>query len=97
MATTPDDVLKILKDKEVTEELVECRKRGTRTPRYMSLLKDASKLKAEYEKVKATGISDPLNVSHGERFSAQKLYGDIMGRSGPDTHHGIGGDMDRKS
>lgn len=84
------------KGKEADEERRECAKRGAITPRYISLAKDAAKLKLEYEKAKAQGISDPLSVKHNTIFMRQKVVGDIMGRSGPDTHHSILGTKERK-
>jgi len=84
------------KDKEACEERKECQKRGAITPRYISLAKDAAKLKLEYEKAKKEGISKPLSIKHNEIFMRQKVVGDIMGRSGPDTHHSILGTKERK-
>ncbi len=65
------------------------------TPRYSKLVSDERKLKAEYERVKGLGIMDPLNIKHGEKFLSEKIVGDLAGRNGPDTHHGIGGNKDR--
>jgi hypothetical protein len=84
-----------VKDAEVSEELRECRKRGKETPRYLTLVRDARKLKAEYEKVCRAPESNPLKVSHGERFTKEKITGDLLGRNGPDTHHSIDGNKSR--
>jgi hypothetical protein len=83
------------KDAEVKEELVTCRKQGRRTARYDNLVKDAAKLKKEYEQVKGSGVYDSLSVKHGEKMMSEKVKGDLMGRSGPDTHHGVDGDKGR--
>lgn len=81
---------------EAAAEERECRKRGKHTAHCMTLVRDARKLKDEYEKVCKNPPSNPLSVKHGEKFEREKIIGDLMGRNGPDTHHSIGGDHDRR-
>ncbi len=73
----------------------DCRKRGRHSAHCLTLVKDARKLKAEYEKVCKAPASNPLSVRHGEKFTSSKIIGDLMGRNGPDTHHSIDSDKDR--
>jgi hypothetical protein len=83
--------------KDVENEERECRKRGEHTFHCRNLRRDAAVLKAEYEKVCRAPESNPLSVSHGEKFMSEKIIGDLMGRNGPDTHHRIDGDKNRRS
>ena len=87
----------IVKGQEIAQEVNECKKRRGTTPRYLSLVKDEQKLKAEYERRKGLGEMDPLSIKHGEKMMDEKITGDLMGRNGPDTHHGVGGDKNRKA
>ncbi len=74
----------------------ECKQKGRTTTQYLNLVKDARKLKDEYEKLCRQPPSNPLSIKHGEKFTREKIVGELMGRSGEDTHHGIGGDKDRR-
>ena len=59
----------IEKDKEVQEELLRCRKERRETPNYRTLVKDAAKLKAEFDRrnVRMIAVSvDPLEMPGGE-------------------------------
>jgi len=81
--------------KELSKEAEECKKRRMQTPRYTNLMRDEKKLKAEYERVKNLGTHNPLSVAHGDKMQREKVVGDLMGRNGPDTHHGVYGNKDR--
>lgn len=83
-------------DRAAQEAGRECRQRGRPTTHYLNLVKDARKLKDEYEKLCRQPTSNPLSIQHGEKFQREKIVGDLMGRNGPDTHHGIDGDKDRR-
>ena len=85
-----------LKDQETKAELELCRRRGKATPQYLTMVKDARKLWAEYHKIAKRPESNPLSIKHGAKFQREKIIGDLMGRNGPDTHHGIDGDKDRR-
>ena len=84
-----------LKDAEVQEELAVCRRQGRHTTNYLNLVRDARRLKAEYEHVCLAPESNPLSIKHGEKFTSEKVTGDLLGRNGPDTHHRLDGDKDR--
>ena len=73
-----------------------CKRQGRHTLACANLMKDARKLKDEYERLCRQPTSNPLSIRHGEKFQREKIVGDLMGRNGPDTHHGIGGDKDRR-
>lgn len=81
---------------EVQEAEKECRQRGRHTMQCAGLTRDARKLKAEYEKVCRAPESNPLKLSHGAKFQSEKIVGDLMGRNGPDKHHRIDGNQDRR-
>lgn len=83
------------KDKEIVEEILECRKRQTQTPRYATLAADMRKLKAEYESTKGTGTFDPSSQAHHDLVEKQVALGEVTGKAGPDTHHGIAGELDK--
>lgn len=63
---------------------------------YFNLAKDGAKLKASYEKLKNLGSFNPNNTKHHERMLEQKVTGDLMGRTGADSHLGVNGDKDRR-
>ena len=65
-------------------------KKGEISEHYRSLKRDMEKLKAEYEKVNGKGTVNPMNADQMENLTQKKIYGDIMGRTGEDTHHGPG-------
>lgn len=77
------------------KEDAECRKRGRHSAFCGNLVRESRKLKAEYERICKAPASNPLSVKHGEKFTREKIVGDLLGRNGPDTHHSIGGDRDR--
>ena len=83
-------------NKAAQEAERECRSRGKHTSYCLTLVKDARKLKDEYERVCKNPPSNPLSIKHGEKFEQEKIIGDLMGRNGPDTHHSIGGDKNRR-
>ena len=83
-------------DAAAREEERTCKKQGRHTMNCLNLVKDARKLKAEYEKVCRAPASNPLSVRDGLKFQREKIVGDLMGRNGPDTHHRIDGDKDRR-
>ncbi len=74
----------------------DCLRQGRTTTNYLNLVKDSRKLKDEYEKLCRTPTTNPLSIKHGEKFQREKIIGDLMGRNGPDTHHRIDGDKDRR-
>lgn len=82
-------------DMAAKEELRTCQRQGRTTLRYKNLLVDARKLKAEYEKICRQPTSNPLSIKHGMKFQREKIIGDLTGRNGPDTHHGLGGNKSR--
>jgi len=61
------------------------------TEHYRNLKNDMAKLKRDYEKAAGAGTYDPTNVGHGERMTRQKVLGDRMGYTGPETNHGLKG------
>lgn len=84
------------KDREIVEETLECRRRQSQTERYKTLASDMRKLKAEYEREKGTGAFDPSSQAHHDNIEKQVILGEALGKSGPDTHHGVGGELDKK-
>ena len=81
---------------DAADEERTCRKRGRHTMHCMALVRDARTLKNEYEKLCRQPTSNPLSIAHGERFMKEKIVGDLMGRNGIDTHHGLDGDKSRR-
>lgn len=76
-------------DRAISAELATVRKRGEPTAAYLNLKRDLEKLKKEYEAVKRQGTYNPMSLEHGERMTSRKVIGDALGKTGPDSHHGL--------
>lgn len=73
------------KEREIREEVRECRKQSRKTQRYLNLVKDMNKLKAEYEKAMKKKPYNPLSLEDGEKASVNSVIGPIAGTHGPDS------------
>src|SRR5688572_28477147 len=59
------------------------------TKAYINAKRDMDKLKVEYEKANGTGSISPTSVAHQEQMTRNKVLGDRMGYTGPETTHGL--------
>lgn len=63
--------------------------KGNVTQAYKNMVLDMAKLKVEFEKINGKGVYNPNSLAHGEKMTRNKVLGDALGKSGPDTNHGL--------
>lgn len=83
-------------NREIEKELLEVKKNGGQpTKRYKTLQSDMNKLRAEYQKITRSQFSS-LSIEQGEAITRNKVMGDLLGRSGPDSHHNPNEDLSKR-